>query len=100
VPYPTSALLEGFEIDRDGKEYPDSVEQTWKGLYALLLAFVSMFSQLVFAIYRGHPPRPSRLILSPDIGYAERQAEALSPRYGCQAARLLASIAAEDNVHG
>src|SRR5215510_1369683 len=95
--------------------YLDGIEQSCRRLYALLLAFVPMFSRPVCAIYQCDPWAPcgtvdsrgryrvtdsSRLIPYPDIGYAERQAEALSPRYGCQAALLLASIAAEDKVHG
>ena len=41
----------------------------------------------------------SRLIPSPHIGYAEKYVYALypQPRYGCQAAPLMASIAVEDN---
>ena len=64
------------------------------------IGFASFFNNLVKQTCISIAPRQSRLIPSPDIGYAERQEYALQPRYGCQAAPLMASIAVEDNDNG
>jgi hypothetical protein len=105
----TSLQIIGPPVQLVGFCFEDSPGGDYTFCYLLLsrcfldlsLRYVSPTEVRAKDLQNGHPPaRPSRLIPYPDIGYAERQAEALEPRYGCQAARLMASIAAEDTVHG